>query len=276
MNRLPVAKRALILRLLCEGSSMRAASRIAEVSINTVTKLLVDTGTACAEFHDEFVREVPSRRVQCDEIWAFCYAKRRNVEYAIAAPPEAGDVWTWTAIDQDSKLVISWLVGGRDAMTALAFMNDVQLRLLSRVQMTTDGNTAYLDAVEQTFGADVDYAQLVKLYGTPPVEEARRYSPAVCIGARKEAIVGDPDMDAVNTSYVERHNLTMRMSMRRFTRLTNAFSKKFENHAHMVALYTAWYNYVRPHKTLKGETPAMASGLASEPLSMETLAALAN
>ena len=273
MNQLDSKRRAAILQLLVEGASMRSTSRITGASINTVTKLLVDAGDACAEFHDEFVRRVPARRVQCDEIWSFCYAKRKNVEYATAAPEEAGDVWTWTAIDSDSKLIVSWLVGGRDANTAMAFMNDVRLRLLSRVQLTTDGHRTYIEAVEQAFGADVDYAQLVKMYGQPVGEEARRYSPAVCIGARKEVVMGKPDMAAVNTSYVERHNLTMRMSMRRFTRLTNAFSKKFENHCHAVALYTVWYNWVRLHKTL-GMTPAMAAGMASDPLTMRDLVGL--
>lgn len=274
MNRLPVQKRAQILQLLCEGSSMRSVTRLTGASINTVTKLLVETGEACAAWHDEQVREVPSRRVQCDEIWAYLYAKRKNVEYAIAAPAEAGDLWTWTGIDADTKLVVSWFVGGRDSASAIEFMDDLRGRLLDRVQLTTDGHTAYLEAVEGAFGSNVDYAQLVKIYGTPAPEEQRRYSPAVCLGARKDVVMGNPNMDDVNTSYVERHNLTMRMSMRRFTRLTNAFSKKLENHCHALAIYFVYYNWIRVHKTLK-ETPAMASGLASRPYSLSWLANLA-
>lgn len=276
MNRLPESKRTMILQLLCEGSSMRSASRVVGCSINTVTKLLEDTGEACMRFHDREVREVPTQFIQCDEIWAFCYAKRKNVDHAIAAPSEAGDVWTWTALDADTRLIVSWYVGGRDAATAIEFMDDVRARLLDTVQLTTDGHKAYLEAVEGAFGSNVHYAQLVKLYGQPTGEDARRYSPAECIGARKEVVMGNPRMEHVNTSYVERQNLTMRMSMRRFTRLTNAFSKKFANHCYMVALYFVWYNWVRPHKSLKGETPAMASGLAMEPYTMEWLASLSN
>ena len=272
MNKLPAAKRTLILQMLCEGSSMRSIARTADVSINTVSKLLVDAGKACAAFHDEKVRGVTASRVQCDEIWSFTYAKQKNVAAAKAAPEEAGDTWTWTAIDAQSKLIVSWLVGGRDAEYANAFMNDLASRLANRVQLTTDGHKAYLEAVEGAFGADVDYAQLVKLYGEAP-EAQKRYSPAVCTGARKEAITGRPNKAHVSTSYVERQNLTMRMQMRRFTRLTNAFSKKFENHMHMVALYTVWYNWVRIHKTLK-VTPAMAAGLSPILWSMEDVASL--
>ena len=270
MNRLPPPKRAAILQLLVEGSSMRSASRITGASINTVAKLLADAGRACAAFHEEHVVEVPSRRVQCDEIWSFCYAKRRNVEQAVAAPQGAGDVWTWTALDPDSKLIVSWLVGGRDADTGIEFMDDLRGRLANRVQLTTDGHRAYLEAIEGAFGGAVDYAQLVKLYGKTGEEEERRYSPAACIGARKVVVAGSPDLAEVSTAHVERHNLTMRMSMRRFARLTNAFSKKLENHCHALALYFVWYNWVRPHKSL-GMTPAMAAGLASEPLSLEAL-----
>lgn len=273
MNKLPASERALILILLCEGSSMRAISRTADVSINTVSKLLVDAGTACAAFHDEKVRSVTARRVQCDEIWSFTYAKAKNVETAKAAPEEAGDTWTWTALDADSKLIVSWLVGGRDGEYAKAFMDDLAGRLANRVQLTTDGHKAYLEAVEGAFGIDVDYAQLVTLYGEAPEAAKGRYSPAECIGTRKEAITGRPEKKHVSTSYVERQNLTMRMHMRRFTRLTNGFSKKFENHMHMVALYTVWYNFVRIHKTLK-VTPAMAAGLSPILWSMEDVAAL--
>jgi IS1 family transposase len=272
MNKLPLAKRVQILSMLCEGSSMRSISRVADVSINTVTALLEKAGAACAVHHDEAVRGVKAKRVQCDEIWSFCYAKAKNVATAKAAPEEAGDVWTWTALDADSKLIVSYLIGGRDAGYATEFMQDVAGRLANRVQLTTDGHKAYLDAVEGAFGADVDYAQLVKLYGDTP-GPAGRYSPAECTGIRKTHIEGRPAKAHVSTSYVERQNLTMRMSMRRFARLTNGFSKKAENHAHMVALYTCWYNFVRMHKTLRC-SPAMAAGLSAKLWSMEDVVAL--
>ncbi len=272
MNKLSLVKRVQVLSMLCEGSSMRSISRVADVSINTVSALLVDAGKACASHHDATVRGVRSKRIQADEIWSFCYAKQKNVATAKAAPEEAGDVWTWTALDADSKLIVSYLIGGRDAGYAHEFMQDVVARLANRVQLTTDGLRAYLDAVEGAFGADVDYAQLVKLYGDTP-GPAGRYSPAVCTGAIKTRVEGSPDKAHVSTSYVERQNLTMRMSMRRFTRLTNAFSKKAENHAHMVALYTTWYNFVRQHKTLRC-SPAMAAGLSKTLWSMEDVVTL--
>ena len=272
MNKLDNAKRANILSMLCEGSSMRSVSRIADVSINTVAKLLADAGAACEAFHSEAVRNVASKRVQCDEIWSFCYAKQRNVASAKAAPDQAGDIWTWTALDADSKLIVSFLVGGRDAGYAHEFMQDVASRLANRVQMTTDGLKAYLDAVEGAFGADIDYAQLVKLYGDAP-HPPGRYSPAECTGIKKNRIEGKPDAKHISTSYVERQNLTMRMSMRRFTRLTNGFSKKAESHADMVALYTVWYNFARMHKTLRC-SPAMASGLSATLWAMEDIVKL--
>ncbi len=269
MNKLPLKTRSLILKMLCEGQSMRATARLADVSFNTVAKLLIDAGKVCADLHDEMVQGVTASRIQCDEIWSFTYAKQKNVAAAKAAPQEAGDTWTWTALDSDSKLIVSWLVGGRDSEYAIEFMDDLRSRLANRVQLTTDGHKAYLEAVEGAFGGDVDYAQLIKLYGEAP-EAQKRYSPAACVGARKRRVEGNPDPKAVSTSHVERQNLTMRMHMRRFTRLTNAFSKKFETHMHMVALYTVWYNFIRIHKTLR-VTPAMEAGLSGTVWDMEDL-----
>ncbi|MGE0610831.1 MAG: IS1 family transposase [Hyphomicrobiales bacterium] len=274
MNKLPLQKRVQILHMLVEGSSMRSISRVCDVSINTVSKLLVDAGNACAAFHDEKVRDVETRRVQCDEIWSFTYAKQKNVRAAKAAPEHAGDTWTWTALDADSKMIVSWLVGGRDAEYAIEFMDDVAKRLANRVQLTTDGHAAYLQAVEGAFGADVDYAQLVKLYGAAPESAKGRYSPAECIGARKMPVEGKPSPEHVSTSYVERQNLTMRMSMRRFTRLTNAFSKRIENHCHALALYFVWYNFCRQHKSLGGVSPAMAAGVSDTLHDMEWIVGL--
>ena len=271
MNKLPLAKRVQILSMLCEGSSMRSISRVVDVSINTVTKLLVDAGEACLELHDETVREVKASRVQCDEIWSFCYAKAKNVEAAEAAPDGAGDVWTWTAIDADSKMILSYFVGDRSGQSAIALMDDLRARLANRVQLTTDGHRAYLEAVEGAFGDDVDYAQLVKLYGPSMNGPTTRYSPAECTGIRKTRVTGKPDRKHVSTSYVERSNLTMRMSMRRFTRLTNAFSKKLDNHIHALALYFAFYNFCRIHKTLK-VTPAMAAGVSDKLWTLEDIA----
>jgi IS1 family transposase len=272
MNKLPLAKRVQILSMLVEGSSMRSISRVADVSINTVAKALADAGDACAAFHDETVRGVKSKRIQCDEIWSFVYAKKRNVEDAKAAPEGAGDAWTWTALDSDSKLIVSYLVANRDAPSAKLFMEDVASRLANRVQLTTDALRSYLDAVEDAFGGDIDYAKLTKLYGDGPASPGR-YSPAICTGTVKERMMGAPDMKHVSTSHVERSNLTMRMSMRRFTRLTNAFSKKLEPHMDMVALYTVWYNFARMHKTLRC-SPAMAAGLSKTLWSMEDVVAL--
>ena len=259
MNKLSVSKRATIINLLVEGVSLRAISRITGASINTITKLLEDAGNACAEYHDETVRNVRSKRVQADEIWAFTYAKQANVKKAKKAPADAGDTWTWTAIDADNKLIISWHVGPRDLGSAYTFMMDLAERLATRVQLTTDGLNSYLSAVEDAFGADVDYSQLIKLYGSDP-EGEKRYSPEKCIGTIQKPITGEPDPKHISTSYIERQNLTMRMSMRRFTRLTNAFSKKVQNHVYHVALYAVFYNFCRIHKTLK-VSPAMASGV---------------
>ncbi len=273
MNKLASAQRAAILTLLCEGNSLRSVTRITGVSLDTVTKLLIDAGHACQAFHDDTVRDVRAKRVQCDEIWSFTYAKQKNVADAKAAPEGAGDTWTWTALDADSKLIVSWLVGGRDADYADAFMQDVASRLAGRVQLTTDGHKAYLEAVEGAFGADVDYAQLVKLYGTTADSFKGRYSPADCTGIIKTRIEGRPDAKHVSTSYVERQNLTMRMHMRRFTRLTNGFSKKVENHGYAVALHCTFYNFVRIHKTLR-VTPAMAAGLTTQLWEMKDIVAL--
>jgi len=273
MNKLPLAKRVQILNMLCEGSSMRSISRVVDVSINTVTKLLVYAGTACAAYHDAHVRNVKAKRIQCDEIWAFCYSKQKNVSGAKAAVDGAGDVWTWTALETETKLMVSYLSGGRDSEYAMALMDDLRGRLANRVQLTTDGHKAYLNAVEEAFGDDIDYAMLVKLYGETPESHKGRYSPAECVGTRKTKITGNPDRAHVSTSYVERQNLTMRMSMRRFTRLTNAFSKKLENHHHAQALYFMFYNFVRIHKTLK-VTPAMAAGISDRLWSMEDIVAV--
>jgi IS1 family transposase len=261
MNKLSVAQRARVLSMLCEGASMRSVSRLADVSINTIAKLLVDAGRFCAGFHDAKVRDVKAKRVQVDEIWSFTAAKQKNVAGMRRPVDGAGDTWTWTAIEADTKLIISHFVGGRDGDCAAWFMQDVADRLATRVQLTSDGHKAYLEAVEGAFGADVDYAMLVKIYGATSEGAKGRYSPAECIGAQKHRITGAPDEKHVSTSYSERSNLTMRMHNRRFTRLTNAFSKKFENHAHMVAIYAVWYNWIRIHKTLR-VTPAMATGLS--------------
>lgn len=273
MNKLPTEKRVQILNMLVEGSSMRSVSRVVGVSINTVTKLLVEAGEVCAAYHDANVRNVKAQRVQCDEIWSFCYAKAKNVATAKDAPEGAGDVWTWTALDADSKMIISYLVGGRDSEYAIEFMDDVASRLANRVQMTTDGHKAYLEAVEGAFGGDVDYAQLVKLYGAAPESMKGRYSPAECTGIKKRRIEGNPAKEDVSTSYVERQNLTMRMSMRRYTRLTNAFSKKIDNHIHMLSLYFVHYNFCRIHKSLK-VTPAMAAGVSEMLYDMEWIVGL--
>nr|VFJ59195.1 MAG: DDE domain-containing protein [Candidatus Kentron sp. FM]VFJ60311.1 MAG: DDE domain-containing protein [Candidatus Kentron sp. FM]VFK12527.1 MAG: DDE domain-containing protein [Candidatus Kentron sp. FM] len=250
MNKLPTEKRDMILNLLVEGSSMRAISRITGVSINTVTKLLVDAGEACAAYHDEHVRNVSAKNIQCDEIWSFTYAKDKNVAAAKAAPEGAGDTWTWTALDSDTKLIISYLVGGRDAEYANEFMHDVADRLTNRVQLTTNGHSAYLEAVEDAFGSNIDYAMLIKLY-----------SGNTCTSSKAVTITGNPEKKGINTSYVERQNLTMRMHMRRFTRKTNGPSKKVQNHFYMLSIYFVYYNFCKIHKTLK-VTPAMEAGLS--------------
>lgn len=271
MRKLALKTRVQILNLLCEGMSMRAVARITDVSFNTVAKLLIDAGTVCAEMHDEMVRDVKASRIQCDEIWAFNYCKQRTVSSAKSAPADAGDIWTWTGIDADSKLIVSYLVGDRSGEAAIELMDDLRSRLANRVQLSTDGHNAYLEAVEGAFGADIDYGQVVKLYG-PTIDKGGRYSPAECTGIRKRSVEGRPDEAHVSTSFVEAHNKTMRMHMRRFTRLTNGHSKKVANHAHMVALYTLFYNFIRTHSKLR-MSPAMAAGIADTFLGFEDVLA---
>ena len=273
MRKLPHETRAQILHLLCEGQSIRAVTRITGASKNTVTKLLIDAGRACMAYHDAKVRDVKARRVQVDEIWSFVYAKQRNVATAKRLDLAYGDVWTWTAIDADSKLILTYLIGGRDSDYAIAFMDDLCSRLANRVQLTSDGHRAYLEAVEGAFGGDIDYAMLVKLYGAGPDCTKGRYSPAECIGARKRSVEGDPDSRHISTSFAERNNLTMRMHIRRFTRLTNAFSKKLENHIHMLSLYFVHYNFCRIHKTIK-VAPAMEAGISDTLHDMEWIVGL--
>jgi IS1 family transposase len=259
--------------MLVEGNSLRSCARMADVSLNTVTKLLVDLGAACERFHDEHVRNVRVRRLQADEIWCFIGAKAKNVTLEKRAEGW-GDVWTWTGLDADTKLCVSYLVGGRSADWAIDFMKDAASRIRGRVQITTDGHKAYLEAVEEAFGADVDYAQLQKIYGAP-AENDTRYSPATCIGCEMKTVSGDPDPKHGSTSYVERHNLTMRMGMRRFTRLTNGFSKKIQNHAAMVAIHAVYYNFARIHKTLR-ITPSMAASLSDHVWSLEEIVQMAD
>lgn len=273
MNRLPREKREQILGMLVEGNRLRATSRLANVSVNTVTKLLVDLGAACAAYHDLNVCNVRVRRIQCDEIWAFVGAKARNVPGEKKAEGW-GDIWTWVARDADNKLCVSYLVGGRDGWWAGEFMNDCAKRVQGRVQLTTDGHRAYLDAVEDAFGADINYAQLQKIYGASK-EWDTRYSRPQCIGCDMKTVSGSPDPRHVSTSYVERQNLTMRMGIRRFTRSTNAFSKKADNHAAMIAIHFLHYNFARIHKTLR-VTPAMAVGLADHVWSLDEIVSLAN
>lgn len=270
MNTLPLEKKVQIIKLLTEGCSLRSTSRIADVSINTVTKLLVEVGKACEDFHNEKVVNVKSRRIQADEIWSFVYSKEKNVPQGME--DVAGDVWTWTAIDADSKLIVGWYVGERDAIAANYFMHDVAMRLANRVQLTTDAHHAYLDAIDNAFQLDIDYAQLVKMYGAPTgtSQTERKYSPNECNGTKKHIVSGEPDKKFISTSYVERQNLTMRMHMRRFTRLTNAFSKKIENHSYAIALHFVYYNFVKLHKTLN-VTPAMAAGISKRFMSIEDI-----
>jgi IS1 family transposase len=273
MNRMDTARRAAVIRCLIEGNSINSTVRMTGAAKNTVLKLLVEIGSACSAFLDETMQNLPCQRLQADEAWAFCYAKQKNVKPKhFEDGGYAGDIWTWVAIDADTKLIPSWLIGLRDASAARTFMEDLAGRLSNRVQLTTDGHKPYLVAVDRAFGNDIDYATLVKLYGAD-VEGQKRYSPAECIGCERKAIKGNPDSEHVSTSYIERQNLTMRMSMRRFTRLTNGFSKKLENHSASVALYMMFYNFGRKHTTL-GTTPAVKAGLTNHIWSVEEIVGL--
>jgi IS1 family transposase len=262
MNRLSFEKRRQILHLMVEGNSINGISRLTGASKVTILRYLEKAGAACMAFHDKAVRGVKANRIECDEIWSFNYCKRAKLATAKAAPADAGDAWTWTAIDADSKLIVSYLIGGRDADAAQDFMHDVAARLANRVQLTTDGHGAYLSAVVGAFGIDVDYAQLVKHYGESAngAGPERKYSPGICTGISKRRMLGQPYKALVSTSYVEKHNQTMRQHMKRFTRLTAAHSKKLINHVHMVSLYTTWYNFARVNQAVR-MSPAMACGL---------------
>jgi IS1 family transposase len=272
MNRLTKEQRTKIIAALVEGNSLRATARMCDVVFNTVLKLLPEIGRACIEYQDKALRNLTCKRIQCDEIWTFCYAKEKNVPENKKGQFGYGDIWTWVAIDADTKLVPSFMVGTRGSQTAKAFMDDLASRLANRVQLTTDGHRVYLNAVEGAFGSDIDYAMLLKLYGND-AEAETRYSPAECIGCREIGITGHPDPKHISTSYVERQNLTMRMSMRRFTRLTNAFSKKVENHIYHVALHYMHYNFCRIHKTLR-VTPAMEAGITDHVWDIQEIVSL--
>ncbi len=272
MNKMSTKRRAQVLRALVEGNSIRGTVRITGAAKNTVAKLLADVGAACLDYQDKTLTGLTCERIQCDEIWSFCYSKDKNVPADKKDQFGYGDVWTWTSICADTKLVPCWILGRRDAETANEFMQNLAGRLSNRVQLTTDGHRHYLEAVKGAFGSEIDYAMLIKIYGAAP-EGQRRYSPALCTGAKKGRITGNPDVNHVSTSYVERQNLTMRMSMRRFTRLTNAFSKKVENLSHAVSLHFMYYNFVRVHKSLK-TTPAMAAGVADHVWTLEEVAEL--
>jgi IS1 family transposase len=272
MNKLSNAERTQVIKQIVEGSSIRSTVRITGVAKNTIVKLLREIGSACSQYQDKALRNLTCKRIQCDEIWSFCYAKDKNVPEEKRGTFGFGDVWTWTAIDPDSKLIASWAVGKRDAGTAYEFMNDLAGRLANRVQLTTDGHRAYLEAVESAFGSKVDYAMLIKLYGGDNAPETK-YSPAECIGTKTIGVTGSPKAKHISTSHVERHNLTMRMSMRRFARLTNAFSKKLENHVAGLSLYFMYYNFCRIHQTLR-VTPAMEAGITDHVWEVEEIVAL--
>ncbi len=272
MNKLDTKSRAQVIRCIVEGNSIRSTERITGVTKKSITKLIVKLGEVCHEYQNDKLRNLPCRRIQADEIWSFLYAKQKNVAKAKAAPEGAGDTWTWTAIDADSKLLVSWLIGGRDAGYATEFLQDLAGRLAGRVQLTSDGLGVYPLAVEDAFGADIDYAMLIKHFGDAP-EGQRRYSPAVCTGATKKPVTGDPDESHISTSYVERHNLTIRMAVRRYARLTNAFSKKLANHVAAFSLFVMYYNFGRTHQSLR-VTPAMEANVSDHVWSMEEIVGL--
>jgi IS1 family transposase len=279
MNKLSIEEQAQIIRCLVEGNSIRSTRRMTGFGRNTITRLLVALGDACSRYQDEHLRNLPSTRIECDEIWSFVHAKAKNVPEEHRGDWGYGDVWTWTAIDPDSKLIASWLVGWRGEEEAVDFLMDLRGRLANRIQLTTDGHVAYAGAVERVFGTNVDYAQLIKQYGVEHSEDAsptaRRYSPNKVTGQEVRIMTGDPEPTRISTSYVERHNLHMRMSMRRFTRLTNGFSKKVENHAAMVSLHFMHYNFARAHSSLaRNTTPAMAAGVATHVWTVQEIAAL--
>lgn len=278
MNKLSLERKAQVIKVLCEGNSIRSTARITNTAINTVVKLLREVGVACLEYQNKAMHNLPCKQLQCDEIWSFVYSKNKNVPEEHNGEFGYGDVWTFTVLDADTKLVPCWKVGVRDFSCAQEFISDLKNRLANRVQLTTDGHKMYLEAVESVFGADIDYAQLVKLYGKPENVRDTRYSPAEYVSAKPQRVTGNPDMNKVSTSYVERQNLTMRMCMRRFTRLTNAFSKKLENHIYALALYFMHYNFAKPHKTLAypyPKTPAMAAGLTDHVWDIEEIVKLA-
>ena len=274
MNKLNREKRVQVINALVEGNSIRATARMCDVAFNTVLKLLPEIGKACAEYQDKTFRNLPCKRIQMDEIWSFCYAKEKNVPDEMKGQFGFGDVWTFTAICADTKLVPSWLVGRRDSGHAFEFVNDLAGRLANRVQISTDGHKMYLEAIEDTFGTEVDFAQVIKIFNEPKaVGNEKKYSPGECCGTRKAKVTGDPDMRHVSTSYVERQNLTMRMSMRRFSRLTNGFSKKVQNHGYAIALHYMHYNFCRIHKSLR-VTPAMEAGVSNHVWEIEEIVAL--
>jgi len=269
MNQLTKERRTQIIKCLCEGLSIRATVRMTGASKNTIVKLLAEVAVACNDYQDKTIQGLKSQKIQCDEIWSFCYSKEKNVPQEKRGQFGYGDVWTWTALDADTKLIVSWRVGDRSARTANEFVQDLSERLANRVQLTTDGHRVYLEAIEKAFGSNVDYAMLVKLYGQDRDTEAT-YSPAKVISCRAIPIIGDPEPKHISTSYVERSNLSMRMSMRRFARLTNAFSKKVENHISALSLYFMFYNFCRVHQTLR-VTPAMEAGIADHVWEIEEI-----